>query len=166
VLVILAAFYAFAVAGALEGVHFTRNKWVGCMALSTFIAACSSLYDKYLLQSTRLDVPTVQAWFSIYLVPVVAPLYLWWKSRTRGSDVRFRWEWGVPAIAWLLLAADYLYFSALRADGALIAVISPLRRTAVVVSLTGGILLFGEHGFRRKALCVAGMLVGVVLLSW
>ena len=72
----------------------------------------------------------------------------------------------MPAIAWLLLAADYLYFTALRADGALIAVISPLRRTAVVVSLTGGILLFGEHGFRRKALCVAGMLVGVALLSW
>jgi len=162
---VLAAFYAFSWASAAEGVHFARNKWVGCMGLSTLLAACSALYDKYLFQQTDLDVPTVQAWFSLYLVPVVAPWYLRWRRRCGAPHAELLQPLAV-AIAWLLLAADYAYFAALATDGALIAVVSPLRRTAVAVSLVGGVLLFGERGFRRKAACVGAMLAGVTLLAF
>ena len=68
VLTTLASFVGLSFAGRLEGVHFHRNKWVGFLIAGTLLGAVSSLYDKYLLGRVHFSVPTVQAWFSIYLV--------------------------------------------------------------------------------------------------
>ena len=162
--VILASFYAFSLVGRLEGIHFHRDKWVGFMIVATVLGALSALYDKHLIQSAGFTPSTLQCWFSIYLVIVLAPFQiLWWRGAwTRGD---FEWRWSIPLIGISLLIADFLYFTAIRQDGALISVISPVRRTAVLVTFTGGVLLYGERNFRRKALCIAGILAGVVLLN-
>ncbi|PXA04988.1 hypothetical protein DDZ13_03210 [Coraliomargarita sinensis] len=161
--VVLAAFYAFSLVGKLEGIRFHRDKWVGCMIVATLLGACSALYDKYLLQVTGLRPATLQAWFSVYLVVVMLPFYLGWQ---RGFWPRghFEWRWSIPLIGVLLLAADFIYFTAITDQDALISVISPVRRAAVVVSFVGGMMLYKEKNFRPKALCLIVLLAGITLL--
>jgi drug/metabolite transporter (DMT)-like permease len=162
--VVLGAFYAFSFVGKLEGIHFTRNKWIGYMIAATLFGACSAIYDKYLLQTVLIEPATVQAWFSLYLVVVMLPFYLLWLRGTwpRGQ---FEWRWSIPLIGLLLLSADFLYFTAIAQEGALISVISPIRRAAVVVTFLGGIYLHKEVNFRPKLYCIIALLIGIVLLK-
>lgn len=162
--IVMVAFYAFSFIGKREGIHFHRDKWVGFMVVATLIGACSAIYDKFLLQNAALSPATVQAWFSIYLVAVMLPFYLVWKNG-KESGVHFQWRWSIPLIGILLLAADFLYFSAISQSGALISIISPIRRTAVIVSFLGAILIHKEVNFRLKALCLGVLLVGVLLIK-
>ncbi|MGV3486247.1 MAG: EamA family transporter, partial [Planctomycetaceae bacterium] len=161
---VLLAFYAFSLVGRLEGIHFHRDKWVGLMLLATLLSAVSSLYDKYLLQTLAIRPATVQAWFSIYLLIVLMPLLLYWRFVDPAS-ARFRWQSSIAWIALALLAADFLYFTAIAQPGALISVISTLRRTSIVVSFLIGIVAMGEQNFRQKSLCIGLMLVGVAIVT-
>lgn len=164
ILIVLGAFYAFSFIGKLEGIRFHRNKWVGYIIIATVIGSCSAIYDKYLLQTVQIAPATVQAWFSIYLVAVMLPFYgLWLKgSWPRG---RFQWRWSIPLIGIMLLVADYVYFTAIAQEDALISVISPIRRGAVIITFLGGIVLYKEKNFKLKAICVLGILIGIVLIK-
>ena len=62
-----------------------------------------------------------------------------------------------------MLAADYIYFGALRQPGALVAVVMSLRRGNTLVAFAGGLLLFGERSNWPKFLAVLGILAGIVL---
>lgn len=163
--IILGAFYAFSLVGKLEGIRFHRDKWVGCIIIATLLGALSANYDKYLLQSARLSPAAVQAWFSIYMVVFIFPFYILWR---RGAWPRgtFQWRWSIPLIGICLLLADFLYFTAIAQEGALISVISPIRRASVLISFLGGISLHGELNFKPKALCICILLVGICVLYW
>ncbi|MGK0186501.1 MAG: transporter family protein [Verrucomicrobiales bacterium] len=166
VAIILAAFYAFSFVGKLEGIHFHKNRWVLFMIAATVFGACSSIYDKFLLQRVGLAPSTVQAWFSLYLVVVLAPFYIMWR-RGLWTNHRFQWRWSIPLIGISLLVADILYFNAVSDPEALISVISPIRRMAVLVTFTGGVVIYGERQFLRpKLVCLAALLVGVIWLSF
>lgn len=164
VTVILASFYAFSLVGRREGIHFHRDRWVGFMVVATLLGACSALYDKFLLQSLGLKSSTVQAWFSMYLVIVMIPLFVRWQLWDRKTSP-LQWRWSIPMIAVLLLISDFLYFSAIEQPGALISVISPLRRTSVIIAFIAGVHVYGEKNWRPKAVCIASLLVGVYVLS-
>ncbi|MEY3175079.1 MAG: hypothetical protein RLZZ436_2993 [Planctomycetota bacterium] len=164
VAIVLTAFYAFSLAGRKEGIIFHRDRWIALMILATILGAASALYDKYLLNSCGYRSAEVQAWFSIYLVPVMLPIIGHWLLRGR-SNAPFEWRWSIPMIALLLLVSDFLYFSANEQPDALISVISPLRRTSVIIAFLAGIRLYGEKNWRIKACCLAGLLAGVVVIS-
>lgn len=161
--VIFLAFFAFTIVSRREGIHFVRNKAVFHMIAATLLGASSALYDKFLLQSAHLSPGQVQAWFSIYTaVLMVPPMWLWLRRKNRHP---FHWRWSVPLIGLTLLAADILYFTAIAQPGAMISLISPVRRTSVVVSFLLGIFMFRETQIGAKALCIAGIVTGVILLS-
>ena len=162
VLTTLVSFVGLSVIGRSEGVHFHRNKWVGFLLVGTLLGAVSSLYDKYLLNLKHFSVPTVQAWFSIYLLVLFAPFSLGWKLRWWPRN-EFQWRWSIPFIALALLAADYAYFSALAQPGALVSIITSLRRSNMLIAFAGGIWLFHEVNGWRKLPAVIGILAGVVL---
>jgi len=164
ILVLLGSIYAYSLVGRLEGIHFHRDRWIGMLALATLLSSCSGLYDKYLLQNAGLDTSTVQAWFSIDLVLVVLPGFCVWFWRHRESQP-FSWRWSILAIGIYLLVSDFLYFTALEQQGALISLISPLRRVSVIISFLLGIYLFEEAYLRRKSACLAMLLFGVALIS-
>ena len=164
VTVIVGSFYAFSLVGKSEGIHFHRDRWVLFMMAGTLLGACSALYDKYLFQTIAMRPSTVQAWFSVYLTVVMLPLFLYWRMRHRLSSP-FQWRWSIPTIAVLLLMSDFLYFTALVQPGALISLVSPLRRTSVVIAFVAGIRIYGEKNWRPKAVCIASLLVGVYVLS-
>jgi drug/metabolite transporter (DMT)-like permease len=162
VLTTLASFVGLSVAGSREGVHFHRNKWVGFLVVGTLLGAVSSLYDKYLLGRAHFSVPTVQAWFSIYLVILFTPFAIGWKRRWWSRN-EFHWRWSIPFIALSLLVADYIYFSALRDPHSLVSIVMSLRRGSTLVGFAGGLLLFGEKNGLQKLPAVIGILVGIIL---
>lgn len=164
VTVILISFYAFSLVGRREGIHFHRDRWVGFMVIATLLGACSASYDKFLLQRMELKASTLQAWFSIYLVIVMCPLFLRWYVRDRKASP-LEWRWSIPMIAVLLLISDFMYFSAIEQHDALISVISPLRRTSVIIAFVAGVRVYGEKNWRPKAVCIASLLAGVYVLS-
>lgn len=160
----LGSFAGLSVAGRQEGVHFTRDKWVWSMVISTVLGGFSSLYDKYLLGHAGFTAPTVQAWFSLYMVLLLLPLAIGWQRRwwPRGA---FHWRWTIPFIGLALLVADYIYFNALRDQEALVSLVSSMRRGSVLVAFAGGLLFFGERYALRKLAAVLGVLLGIVLTA-
>jgi drug/metabolite transporter (DMT)-like permease len=162
VLTTIVAFIGLSIAGRSEGVHFHRDKWVWFLVAGTVLGAASSLYDKYLLGRVKFSVPTVQAWFSIYLLVLFTPLAIGWKRRWWPRN-EFRWRGSIPAIALALLVADYIYFGALADPDSLVALVMSLRRGSTLVAFAGGIWLFKEEPGWKKLLAVLGILIGIAL---
>ena len=158
----LGSFVGLSLVGRREGVHFRRNRWFWFLLGGMLFGAVSSLYDRYLLDTLRFSVPTVQCWFSIYLVLLFTPLALAWKWRLWKRDL-FHWRWSVPCIALALLVADYAYFWALGNPDGLVSLVMSLRRASTLVAFGGGLLFFGELNGWRKLPAVLGILVGIAL---
>ena len=162
--VILLAYWAFSLIGRIEGIRFSRNAWVWSLFLGTLVGAVSGLYDKHLLQTAHLPALAMQFWFTAYNTLIQGAIvgFLWWPRRSRHTA--FHWSWSIAAVGALLLLSDALYFHALAMPGALVSVISTLRRTNVVLSFAIGSLLFGERYRLRKSLALVGVLLGIFLI--
>ena len=162
IMITLGSFFGLSVAGRADGVHFLRNKWVGCMIAGTLCGAVSGLYDKYLLGRAGFSASAVQAWFTLYLPVVLLPLAIgWWRRWWPRNE--FQWRWSIPLIALSLLIADFVYFDALRNPAALVSLVSSLRRGSTLVAFAGSIWLFHESHGRRKLPAVLGILLGIIL---
>jgi len=162
ILLTLGSFYGLSIVGRSEGIHFHRNKWVGCMIAGTLCGAVSGLYDKYLLGRVGLSAAAVQAWFTLYLPIVLLPLFVgWWRRWWPRND--FHWRGSIPLIALSLLIADYVYFDALRNPEALVSVVSSLRRGSTLVAFAGSVWLFHETRGTAKLPAVIGIVAGIAL---
>ena len=162
VLTTLGSFVGLSWVGAKEGVHFHRNQWVTFLIAGTMLGAASSLYDRFLLGRLHFTVPTVQAWFSLYLVLFFLPLAIgWWRRWWQRNE--FQWRASIPLIAIFLLTADYIYFSALTHPDALVSIVMSLRRGSTLVGFLGGLLLFHEKYGLKKLPAVIGILLGMTL---
>lgn len=165
--VVLGFFWALSIVGRQEGIRFGANRAVFVMIAATVLGAISSIYDKILLQRFGFSPATVQAWFSLYLVPVMLPMAsLWWRESRQSANPPkpFEFRYSILWISPLLLTADMAYFTALADPDALVSIVSSLRRTSVMVALIMGSRMIGEVNLGRKAVCVAGILIGVALL--
>lgn len=148
--------------GRHEGVDFLRNKWMACLAAAAVIGAACGLYDKYIMRD--LSPVFVQSWYLIYqFVTMGAVIAFIWLPRRR-SGTPFHWSWAIPLISLFLSFADFAYLTALSRDGAMISVISMIRRSSVMVSFACGALLFHERNLLGKALDLVFILVGMVFL--
>lgn len=164
VVVTLFFFYMLSTTGKLEGIHFKTNKWVFFIMAATFIGAASGLYDKFLMR--RIDRLAVQAWFSFYQVAILLPILAvnrWHLPKAERTP--FHWRWSIPMIGVFLVLADFLYFNALSYPDSLISIISSLRRGGVVISFVVGAVVFHEKNLRKKGLYLAGILIGILLIS-
>ena len=155
-------FWLFSQTGRLEGFSFRNNKWMWCIYAGTILGSISGLYDKFLL--ARIDRIVVQAWFSIYMVPVILPFVI--AKCFPLHKQSFKWRYTIPLIGVCLTVADYAYFYALSYPESLISIVSALRRCSVAVPFLAGAVFFHEKNIRRKALLLAGMLIGVGFIIW
>ena len=147
-------------AGKREGIDFVRNRYVLYVALAAVLGATSGLYDRYLLR--EMDAMFVQSWFSVYQAVMMAIVvgFMW----ARRVLPRFHWSWAIPLVTILLTIADMAYFVALSREESMVAVVSMIRRSSVVVSFASGALLFGEKNLRAKALDLVFILIGMIFL--
>jgi transporter family protein len=162
IMLTLGSFFGLSLAGAKEGIHFHRNKWMGFLLGGTMLGAVSGLYDKFLLGRQGFTASTVQCWFSIYLAVLFLPLAVGWKLRWWPRHV-FHWRWSIVLVSLTLLVADFVYFTTLRNPDALISLVSSLRRGSTLVAFAGGLLIFGELNGRQKLPAVVGVLIGIIL---
>jgi len=161
---VFVSYYLFSTMGRKEGVVFHRSPWIFSMFAATMVGSISTLYDKHLLQQLGYAPLLVQFWFSFYNM-VLLTLFtavVWWPRRA--SFTRFQWRWSVALIGLLLIAADFVYFHAVKDPEALIVILSLLRRSSVVVSFAVGAAIFGDVNRRGKAWALGGVLLGVILI--
>jgi transporter family protein len=158
----IGSFIALSFAGAREGIHFHRNKWIGWLFAGTLLGTISGLYDRFLLGRMGFAASTVQAWFSIYLALLFLPLALGWKLRWWPRH-EFHWRWSIVGVSVALLIADYIYFDVLRHPDALVSLVASLRRGSTLVAFAGGLLVFHEVYNRQKVFAALGVLLGIVL---
>lgn len=140
------------------------DRWIWFGVVSTLLGAASALWDKFLIQ--HCDRLAVQVYSTYYQALLMLPLMAWMWYPKRHTTARFRWRWTILFTALFLNVADFLYFYALSEPDALISVISTVRRSGVVVPFIAGALLFREKRIGRKAVVLAFVLAGVVLLYW
>lgn len=169
VLLAVFSFFLLSRSGRKEGIDFRRNRWVFAVVGAAVLGAVSGLYDKYLMAPVAqggigLDRMAVQSWYNIYQcgMMAVALRLLWWPHRHRTTP--FRWHWAIIFISLFLSAADFVYFYALSLDGAMISIVSMIRRGSVIVSFLFGAMVFREKNLRSKALDLLLILLGMVFL--
>ncbi|WP_281799835.1 DMT family transporter [Segatella maculosa] len=163
------SFMLLSKSGKREGIDFKHNKWIYFLVLAALLGAVSGLYDKYLMAGTAdggagLNRMVVQSWYNIYQMAMmgVMLLLLWWPTRRRTTP--FHWDWSVVLISLFLSSADFVYFYALSLPGAMISIVSMIRRGSVVVSFLFGAVFFHEKNLRAKALDLALILLGMIFL--
>ena len=76
----------------------------------------------------------------------------------------FVWRWSIPCIALFLTAADMAYFYALSLDGAMIGIVSMMRRGSVIVSFVYGMTVLHEKNIRPKLVDLGILLLSLILL--
>ena len=161
------AYFLMRISGKKEGIVFHRNKWVFCLVFAVLMGAVSGLYDKYLMSPDSglgLDRLQVLSWFMFYQTLMMLPLLLFVWMPGRSHSTPFEWRWSIPLISLFLVSADFLYFQALSQPGALIAVISMIRRGSAVVSFLIGAFLLKEQNIKSKAFDLVLLLLSMVFL--
>lgn len=169
VLLAVASFFMLSRSGKREGIDFKHDRWIYFVVLAALLGAVSGLYDKYLMASASdggvgLDRMIVQSWYNIYqcLMMGIVLITLWWPRRKRGTP--FHWHYGIIFISIFLSAADFVYFYALSVPGAMISVVSMIRRGSVIVSFLFGAAVLHEKNLKSKVVDLALVLLGMVFL--
>lgn len=169
VLLAIISFFLLSQSGKKEGISFRHNVWVLLLVAAAVLGALSGLYDKFLMASVEmggagLNRYFVQGWYNVYQAVMMTGvlLLIWWPMRRKGTP--FEWRWSILLISLFLTAADMAYFYALSCQGALIAVVSMVRRGSVLVSFLFGALIFREKNLRAKALDLLLVLLSMVCL--
>ena len=160
---VFGGYFAFSWAGKHEGIDFFRDKAVWCAIAGACCSALSSIWDKYVFQVVGAPVETVQVFFQVGLVLVYALILLGQRVLRLPHD-RFEFRATIPFVGVLLAMADWLYFRGLAVPDVPISVGSLLRRFSVVITFVLGARFFHETNLRRKALALAAILTGVILL--
>jgi drug/metabolite transporter (DMT)-like permease len=178
VLLAVVSFFMLSRSGRKEGIDFRHDRWIYCVVGAAVLGALSGLYDKYLMASPEaggvgLNRMVVQSYYNFYqclmLAPFVIPM-----MRRPGRQALHSEEQGMGLAGWnmftvlnislFLVMADFVYFYALSLDGAMVSIVSMVRRSSVVVSFLMGAWLFHERNLRSKAVDLALVLLGMVCL--
>lgn len=164
VLLTILSLYLLSIAGRKENINFKQSRHVWALFAAMLLGAVSGLYDKYIISTHELNPTFVQSWFSIYqlvMMTIIASV-VWLPKHT---TERFEWRWTIPLISLFVSCADFCYYHALDMEESMIAIVSMIRRSSVIVTFLCGALLFGERNLRTKALDLVLIIVGMILLA-
>ena len=171
VLLAVASFFMLSRSGKKEGIDFKHDKWIYFVVLSAMLGAISGLYDKYLMASPQdggvgIDRMMVQSWYNIYQCGMMGAmlLLLWWPKHKQTTP--FHWDRSIFFISLFLSAADFVYFYALSLPGAMISIVSMIRRGSVIVSFLVAAAVFHEKNLKSKTVDLALVLLGMLFLYW
>ena len=163
------SFFMLSRSGKKEGIDFRRDHWIWMIVGAALLGAVSGLYDKYLMASPAdggvgLDKMLVQSWYNIYQCFMMGAmlLLLWWPNRKKNTP--FHWHWSIVFISIFLSAADFVYFYSLSLPGAMISIVSMIRRGSVIVSFLFAAIAFHEKNLKSKVVDLALVLLGMICL--
>ena len=164
--------FLLARSGKREGIDFKHNKWIFFLVLAAVMGTCSGLLDKYLMASPEnggvgFDRMMAQSWYNIYqcmMMGVVLLVYVFNQRKKVEHTARFSWKWSILLISIFLSMADFAYFYALSLPGAMISIVSMVRRGSVLISFLCGAVLFREKNLKAKAVDLCFVLLGMIFL--
>ena len=169
--------FMLAGSGHKEGIHFGRNRYVWLVLMAAILGAASALFDRFLLAPLTaggmgIANMTVQAYTNIYQSLIMAFIVATMaarashpeKSGPSASAAPFRWTWYILGISVALSVADFAYYYALSQPGAMVSIVSMLRRGSVLVSFTFGAIIFHERNLRSKAFDLLFILLSMLFL--
>ena len=169
VIIAMAGLWMLSRSSKKEGIDWGHNKWIVFVVLANVLGAVSGLYDKFLMaspanQGVGLDTLAVQSWYNIYqfFMMLAMLILLWWPTHKKTTP--FHWDWCIILISVFLSAADFAYFYALGFDGAMISIVSMVRRGSVVVSFLFGALIFKEKNLKSKVVDLLLVLLSMLFL--
>ena len=169
VLLAVVSFLLLSHSGKKEGIDFRRDHWIWMIVGAAALGAVSGLYDKFLMASPAdgglgLDRMLVQSWYTIYqsLMMLAMLMLLWWPKHKETTP--FHWHWAILGVSLFLSTADFMYFYSLSLPGAMISIVSMIRRGSVVVSFLFGVMFFHEKNLKAKAFDLALVLLGMICL--
>lgn len=150
--------------GSQEGFSFKHSKWLWMSIGATFLGAISALYDKYLLNVVGLQPLMVQSWYSLYQLVMMGIAVLILLRFHRQGNTPFHWRWAIIGISVFLTGADLAYFYCLSDPGAMISVVSMIRRGSVLISFFYGVVILHEKNVRTKLIDLSILLLSLLLL--
>ena len=169
VLLAILSFFLLSRSGQKEGIDFKHNRWIFCLIIAALLGAASGLYDKYLMASVQdggvgLNRMVVQSWYNIYQMVLMGIILctIWFPKRRQSTP--FRWDGAIVFISIFLSLADFAYLYALSLPGAMISVVSMVRRGSVIVSFITAVLFFRERNVKAKAIDLLLVLLGMICL--
>ena len=169
VLLAILSFFLLSRSARKEGIDFKHNRWIFCLIIAALLGATSGLYDKYLMASVQdggvgLNRMVVQSWYNIYQMFLMGIILctIWFPKRWQSTP--FRWDGAIVFISIFLSLADFAYLYALSLPGAMISVVSMVRRGSVIVSFITAVLFFREHNVKAKAIDLLLVLLGMICL--
>ncbi|MBQ7268489.1 MAG: DMT family transporter [Bacteroidales bacterium] len=162
VVLVFSAIFMLGRSSRREGISFARNKGVLYMLLAILSGAASALWDKHIISG--MAPLFIQSWTNVYIAAFLLLLIAGKALFSRERPEPFRFDWMLLLTALVITASDALYFYSLSGEGALLSVITLVRRASVIVTFVLGALLFKEHRIRDKAAVLAILLAGLVLL--
>lgn len=169
VLLAILSFFLLSRSGRKEGIDFKHNRWIFCLIIAALLGAASGLFDKYLMASVQdggvgLNRMVVQSWYNIYQMVLMGIILciVWFPKRRQTTP--FRWDGAIVFISIFLCLADFVYFYALSLPGAMISVVSMVRRGSVIVSFITAVLFFRERNVKAKAVDLLLVLLGMICL--
>lgn len=158
----MGSYYLFSLIGKKEGISFNKNGWVLCMLAATLLSSANTLYDKHILATLHMDLAAVQAYSAVQR-GAIAVLLLPWVFRELELSSLLKRNWAVPAIAFTYILAEFIYLASVQSEGALISVISVLRRTNLIMVFALSAIFFKENFIKQKTVNIVGVLVGIAL---
>lgn len=160
-----ASLYFISRAGRAEGFSLRSSRWIWMAVGAAVLGAASGLYDKFLLQRYRpLE---VQAWYSLYQCVLMSCAIFTLRSAApsvAGVATRFVWRWSIPMISVFLTVADLAYFYSLSLDGAMISIVSMIRRGSVIVPFLYGAFMLHEGNLKAKSADLVLLLASLAIL--
>ena len=145
-----------------EGISFGKSKGILAMAVSILSGVASALSDKVVIKD--MEPLFLQSWCNFYITLLLGLCILVKALHDKGDREHFKWDWMLLVIAVFITGADMLYFFALKQEGALLSVISIIRRCSVVVTFVVGAIVFKEKKLKAKSLDLAILLLGMACL--
>lgn len=165
VIVAITALMMMSRSGRKEGIYFSKNKGIAWMVLCVLSGAGSALYDKHIIGG--MDPMFILCWSNLYVSVILGVIVLAkGMLSSKGKKERFHWDWFLLLAAALIIIADALYFTSLKQEGALLSIVSLIRRGSVIVTFTLGAAIFREGNLKAKAVDLAVMLLGIALLVY
>lgn len=169
VLLAILSFFLLSRSGKKEGIRFAHNRWVYFLVSAAVLGAVSGLYDKFLMAKPEnggvgLDKMMVQSWFNIYQCVLMGGALLVSRLFDKTGATPFQWRWSILGISLFICMADFAYFFSLSHDGAMISMVSMIRRGSVVVSFLFGAMIFREKNLKAKAFDMFLVLLGMLCI--
>lgn len=154
------------------GTDYLRDKYFWLMLLSTVFSTAAALWDKFAMGRPEdgglgLSVMFIQSWYNIYQALFLTTAIIVSRHHSHGGKTVAHPARLIATIFMVSLcevAADLLYDAALQLPGCLVSILAMVRRGSVVVSFALGAIILKERDIRRKAVDLALVLLGMLLL--